>query len=121
MERADGQVADCAVFVQLSGEPFAHFTGCFIGKGDGRELPRGYLLFTQQMNGAGNQRFRFSGAWAGDNSHSGFDGADGFLLLRIQLAVSGLYRRGSFAPDDFWGASVFRGCVQKLRDAARRN
>ena len=49
MERADGQVADCAVFVQLSGEPFAHFTGCFIGKGDGRELPRGYLLFTQQM------------------------------------------------------------------------
>ena len=24
----------------------------------------------------------------------GFDGADGFLLLRIQLAVSGLYRRG---------------------------
>ena len=64
MERADGQVADCAVFVQLSGEPFAHFTGCFIGKGDGRELPRGYLLFTQQMNGAGNQRFRFSGAGA---------------------------------------------------------
>ena len=94
MERADGQVADCAVFVQLSGEPFAHFTGCFIGKGDGRELPRGYLLFTQQMNGAGNQRFRFSGAGAGDDSHSGFDGADGFLLLRIQLAVSGLYRRG---------------------------
>ena len=64
--------------------PFAHFSGCPVGKSDDQAIPRIGFVLRQDIGEPGGQHFGFAGTGAGEDQDRPFGGFDSFFLFGIQ-------------------------------------
>lgn len=95
------------LFSQKGGYPFLHLSCGFVGEGDGKDVPRLYLVIIDQVSDPAGDDSRFSRACTGQyQQRSVFVPYGGFLLLIQSFQIFHHYApllRYSFYYSTAWG------------------